>query len=84
MSKNQHQLMTLKNLIGADLFEDVSRIFAGDTIVFPKCPEHMEKTDRNNRIIKEYDSGHGASIAELMEHYDLSQSQIYKIIRRTP
>lgn len=84
MSKNQRSLMILKNLIGADAFEAVSRIFAGDTIVFPKCPEHMEKTDRNKRIIKEYDSGHGASIPDLMQKYDLSQSQIYKIIRRTP
>ena len=83
MSKNQRSLMTLKNILGDDLFQDVSNIFAGDKIVFPKCPEHMEKENRNRCIIREYDSGQGASIPDLMEKYDLSQSQIYKILKRT-
>ena len=84
MSKNKRSLMTLKNILGDDLFHDVSVILAGDKVVFPKCPEHMEKEHRNRCIIREYNSGQGASIPDLMNKYDLSQSQIYKILKQTP
>lgn len=76
--------MTLKNLLGDDLFQDVIHIFAGDKIVFPKNPDHMEKEHRNRCIKAEYNSGQGASIPDLMKKYDLSKSQIYKIIEQTP
>ena len=82
MSKNSQHLMTLKNLLGDDLFQDVIHIFAGDKIVFPKCPDHMEKEHRNRCIRQE--AGQGVSIPDLMQKYDLSQSQIYKIIEQTP
>ena len=84
MSKNKRQLTMLKNLIGADLFDDVVHIFAGEKIVFPKCPDHIEKEQRNISIIAEYDLGSGATIPDLMKKYNLSQSQIYKILGRTP
>lgn len=83
MSKNQQSLMTLKNLLGDSLFSDVIHIFAGDKIVFPKCPDHMDKDNRNRCIRQEYNEGQGASIPDLMEKYELSQSQIYKILEKT-
>lgn len=83
LSKNSQQLMTLKNLLGDALFDDVIHIFAGDKIVFPKNPDHMDKGNRNRCIRQEYNEGQGVSIPDLMEKYDLSQSQIYKIIEKT-
>ncbi len=74
--------MTLKNILGEDLFQDVLHIFAGDKIVFPKCPDHMEKEQRNHCIRQ--DSIQGASVPDLMKKYELSQSQIYKILEQTP
>ena len=74
--------MTLKNLLGEALFRDVSIAFAGDRIIFPKDPEYLRKDDRNHRIRKDYDSG--VSVPDLQDKYDLSQSQIYKIIEKTP
>lgn len=83
MSKNQLNLELLKNLLGVDLFNDACHILKGEKIVFPKCPDHMEKEHRNRCIKAEYNSGQGASIPDLMKKYDLSQSQIYKILERT-
>lgn len=82
MSKNDRHLKTLKNLIGGDMFHHISVIFAGDRITFPKDPDYLEKDDRNSRIRKEYDSGVG--VPDLMDRYELSQSQIYKIIEKAP
>ena len=82
MSKNNRQLITLKNLLGESLFQNISNIFAGQRIIFPKDPHYLEKDDRNNRIRKEYDSG--VSVSDLMDKYDLSQSQIYNIIEKAP
>lgn len=83
LSKNNQALMTLKNLLGDSLFDDVIHIFAGDKIIFPKNPDHMDKDKRNRCIRQEYNEGQGASIPDLMKKYGLSQSQIYKIIERT-
>ena len=83
LSKNNQQLMTLKNLLGDAMFNDVLHIFAGDKIVFPKCPDHIDKDNRNRCIRQEYNEGQGASIPDLMEKYELSKSQIYKILEKT-
>ena len=81
ISKNKLNMMTLKNLLGAELFNQVCHVLVGEKISFPKCPDHMEKENRNKCIRQE--AGTGTSISELMEKYDLSQSQIYKIIEGT-
>lgn len=51
-------------------------------IVFPKCPDHMDKDNRNRCIRQEYNEGQGASIPDLIEKYELSKSQIYKILEK--
>jgi len=82
LSKNNHRLDTMKNLLGGALFDEICNVFAGQRIIFPKDPHYLEKDDRNNRIRKEYDSG--VSVSDLMDKYDLSQSQIYNIIEKAP
>jgi len=82
LSKNNRQLITLKNLLGESLFQNISNISAGQRIIFPKDTHYLEMYDRNNRIRKEYDSG--VSVSDLMDKYDLSQSQIYNIIEKAP
>lgn len=81
-SKNSQSLTTLKNVVGDALYNTVVHVFAGEKIVFPKCPDHMEKEERNRHI--QEDAEKGLSVPDLMQKYDLSQSQIYKIIGRTP
>ena len=80
LSKNRKQLTTLKNLLGENIYNDVIHVFAGERVVFPKCPDHLEKEERNKRIRQE--AVQGASIQDLMQKYDLSKSQIYKILEQ--
>ena len=80
MSKNQNSLKVMKNLLGEDLFQTVAEMFAGQRIVFPKNPDSADVESRNRKIVQEYEAGTPVSI--LVSHYELSQSQIYKIIEK--
>lgn len=76
--KNLH---LLKNLLGEDLYFSVAEILAGQRVSFPKRLDAMNKDERNRCILEEYNAG--ARIKDLMEKYQLEQSQIYKIIEKT-
>ena len=80
MSKNQKCLQTLKNIIGEELYQLTLETFAGQKLLFPKDPDFDKKADRNKQIVSEYYSG--VRVPELMERYNLSDAQIYRIIER--
>lgn len=83
MSRNGQKLTTLRNLLGESLFDDVTQVFAGDVIAFPKNHDWIDKDERNRCIKLEYNDGQGVPIQELAEKYSLSQSHTYKIIEKT-
>lgn len=80
-SLNVKNLHLLKNLLGEDLFLSVADVLAGQRISFPKRMDSLDKAGRNRAILKEYNAG--AKISDLMQKYELEQSQIYKIIEKT-
>ena len=80
MSKNGKSLEVLKNLLGEELFLTTLNTFAGQKILFPKNPESFDRDSRNRQI--QHDFREGVSVYNLMEQYDLSESQIYKILGR--
>lgn len=80
-SLNVKNLHLLKNLLGEDLFLTVADILAGQRVSFPKRIDSLDKAGRNRAILKDYDAG--VKISDLMQKYELEQSQIYKIIEKT-
>ena len=80
-SKNRKSLEVLKNLLGEDLFQVTMETFAGERITFPKLYDCLDKESRNRDILSSYLSGQ--TVPDLKEKYNLSESQIYKIIEKT-
>ena len=79
-SKNSITLEVLKNLVGDDLFQTVLEVFAGQKLSFPKNPDSIGRDARNRPIQTDYSAGR--SVSDLVKKYDLSESEIYKILGR--
>lgn len=79
-SKNSRTLEVLKNLVGDDLFQTVLEVFAGQKLSFPKNPDSIGRDARNKQIQIDYSAGR--PVSDLVDEYDLSESQIYKILGR--
>lgn len=77
-SKNSITLEVLKNLVGDDLFQTALKVFAGQKLLFPKNPDSIGRDSRNKQIQQDYNAGR--PVTDLMKKYDLSESQIYKIL----
>ena len=84
MTQNLKALHKLKKILGTETFYTVVNAFAGERVSFPKRLDTLDKEGRNEAIRQEYNFGKGMSVAELSYKYDLEQSQIYKIIEKTP
>lgn len=77
MTKNKRVLQALKQLIGKEKYYEVAEVFAGQNVYFPYCQDRQE---RNEKIKFLYESG--VSSNDLSDMYELSKSQIYKIIEK--
>lgn len=81
MSKNGKQLRKLKDLIGGERFREVMKGLQGERVYFSGYSGFITKDERDAAIKRDYfilDS----DIPELAHKYDLTQSSIYKIIRK--
>lgn len=81
-SKNSRTLEVLKNLVGDDLFQTVLEVFAGQKLSFPKNPDSIGRDARNRQIQTDYSAGRPVSDLVDEYEYELSESQIYKILGR--
>lgn len=78
MSKNRKSLEVMRNLLGEELFQVITETFAGEKIKFPKNVESLDREGRNKKIQDDFEKGE--KVTALMKQYELSESQIYKII----
>ena len=77
-SKNSRTLEVLKNLIGEELFQTTLEVFAGQKLSSPKNPDSIRRDARNKQMQIDYNAG--KPVSDLVKEYDLSESQIYKIL----
>lgn len=78
MSKNQENLEYLRSIVGDYNFDMICIAMSGQRLTFPQRQDHINIEQRNRKIKLDYWSG--MLPAEIAEKYDLSISQIYKII----
>lgn len=71
------KMVALVEIIGMDNFVEITRIYGGDILYIPSY-KSLKKQVRNRKIKTEYD---GFNSKELSKNYDLSVSQINRIIR---
>lgn len=84
MTQNLKNLHQLKKMLGTETFYSVANAFSGQRVTFPKRLDTLDKEGRNQAIKDEYNLGKGLTVSELSKKYELEQSQIYKIIEKTP
>ena len=78
MSKNQKNLEYLKSIVGDYNFDMICIAMSGQRVTFPQRQDHINIEQRNQNIRSDYWSGMVPS--EIAWKYELSVSQIYKII----
>ena len=78
MSKNQQNLEYLKSIVGDYNFDMICIAMSGQRVTFPQRQDHINIEQRNRKIRLDYWSG--LTPAEIGKRYELSVSQIYKII----
>lgn len=76
MNKNEIALNTLKNIIGSSLFSEVCEKMSGCSLYIPSSSRNKE--ERNKEI--RFDFYSGLNYLQIAKKYNLSLSQIYKII----
>lgn len=70
-------MISMVEIIGMDNFVEITRIYGGDILYIPSY-KSLKKQVRNRKIKTEYD---GCNSKELSKNYDLSVSQINRIVR---
>lgn len=70
-------MIAMVEIIGMDNFVEITRVYGGDILYIPSY-KSLKKQVRNRKIKTEYD---GLNSKELSKNYDLSVSQINRIIR---
>ena len=78
MSKNQESLEYLKSVVGEYNFDMICIAMTGQRMTFPQRQNHINIEQRNRKIKHDYWSG--MTPGAIAIKYDLSVSQIYKII----
>lgn len=75
---NVKQIDKLKRILGEEAFQELVGEMPGAAIRLPNNHEYFDKQSRNEKIREDYDAG--MAIHELMNLYQLSRSQIYRIV----
>lgn len=70
-------MITMVEIIGMDEFVELTRVYGGDILYIPSY-KSLKKQVRNREIKTKYD---GLNSKELAKDYDLSVSQINRIVR---
>ncbi len=70
-------MISMVEIIGMDNFVEITRVYGGDILYIPSY-KSLKKQVRNRKIKTEYD---GRNSKELSKNYDLSVSQINRIVR---
>ena len=78
MNRNQKVINRLKQSVGEDVYTKIIDSIGGETVYFPVTETGGMLEDRNKQIKARYYSG--ADVSRLAEIYDLSESQIRRII----
>lgn len=78
MEKKQAAGVTIADLIGIDGAKALSKTFGGTTVYIPKLST-LSIQVRNRQICGEYDSG--VKVKQLSAKYDLSDRQIWSILK---
>ena len=80
MNRNEVVLNRLKAIIGDELFREVCYQMPGEDIHIPAFGNGFTSIKERNRAVRQ-DVWSGKSIFDTAKKYELSQSQIYNIIR---
>lgn len=80
MNRNEVVLNRLRAIIGDELFREVCFQMPGEDIHIPVFGNGFTSIKDRNRSIRQ-DVWKGKSILEVSKKYELSQSQIYKILK---
>lgn len=78
MNKNEERLNRLRDALDPEDWETVVEMWGGRNIYVPVSGCDPEKKKRNSQITTAFFSG--ATVEELADRYDLSESQIRRII----
>ncbi len=70
-------MIAMVDIIGMEDFIEVTKLYGGDIVYIPSY-KSLKKQSRNREINMAYD---GFNARELSQIYELSVSQIYRIIR---
>lgn len=70
-------MVAMVDIIGMEDFIEVTKLYGGDIVYIPSY-KSLKKQSRNREINMAYD---GFNARELSQIYELSVSQIYRIIR---
>lgn len=70
-------MIAMVEIIGMDEFVELTRVYGGDILYIPSY-KSLKKQVRNREIKTKYD---GLNSKELAKDYDLSVSQINRIVR---
>lgn len=78
---SKKSLEKLKEIVGEEMYANIISELAGSIVYFPNEVMWTDKDDRNESLRENYYSGH-YDISDLARKYNLSISQIYKIIQK--
>jgi Mor family transcriptional regulator len=70
-------LKLLEDIVGDDYFKTICNVMAGENLYIPGHG-YSSKLERNNAIRKDF--YHGIDCVNLANKYNLSISQVYKIV----
>lgn len=79
-SNNELKLLDLQKIIGNELFSKVCNRYEGESIYFPSRG-FPSKADRDKALYKDFLKEKEIDIPDLAKKYNLSISQVYKIIQ---
>ena len=80
MNRNEAALNTLKNIIGNSLYSQVCEKMPGTSLYIPALRGGFASVIERDRAIRK-DVYAGLSIPEAAKRYEISVSQIYKIMQ---
>ncbi len=78
--KSKDALDKIRHIVGDELYEDVVKELAGDTVYFPANYAWHDKASRNDSLKDDFYSGE-YEVVDLARKYNLSISSVYKIIQ---
>lgn len=73
-------LQRLQAALDEETFNQVLEVLAGEVVYFPAYGSHEQRRQRNQMLLADFQAG--VDIPTLAKKYDVSPSQIYKIVQK--